>query len=64
MSSYCLKCRKNIERKYPKIVKTKKERVKLLSKCAVCNSKKLKFTKEQQVRIIKSFSRNKSTNSK
>ena len=53
MSSYCLKCRKNIESKYPKIVKTKKERVKLLSKCAVCNSKKLKFTKEQQARIIK-----------
>ena len=53
MSSYCLKYRKNIESKNPKIVKTKNGRVMLLSKCAVCNSKKLKFIKEQQARIIK-----------
>ena len=43
MSSYCLKCRKNIENKNPKVVKTKSGRIMLLSNCAVSNSKKLKF---------------------
>ena len=40
MLSYCLKCRKNTENKNPKFVKTKNERTMLLSKCAVCDSKK------------------------
>ena len=42
MLSYCLKCKKNIESKSPKVVRTKNERIMLLSKCAVCDSKKLK----------------------
>ena len=46
----CLKCRKNTESKNPKVVKTKNGRRMLLSKCAVCNSKKYKFIKEQQAR--------------
>ena len=49
MSSYCLKCRKNTESKNPKVVKTKNGRIILLSKCAVCYSKKSKFIKEQEV---------------
>ena len=40
MLSYCLKCRKNTESKNPKVVKTKNGRIMLLSKCAVCDSKK------------------------
>ena len=48
MSSYCLKCRKNIESKNPKVVKTKNERTILLSKCTVCDSKKSNFIKEQK----------------
>ena len=47
MLCYCLKCRKNTESKNPKVVRTKNGKVMLLSKCAVCNSKKLKFLKEQ-----------------
>ena len=47
MLSYCLKCRKNTESKNQKLVKTKNGRMMLLSKCAVCNSKKYKFLKEQ-----------------
>ena len=47
MSSYCLKCRKNAESKNPKFVKTKKGNIKLSSKCAVCDSKKLRFIKDQ-----------------
>ena len=50
MLYYCLKCRKNTESKNPKVVKTKKGRIMLLSKCAVCNSKKLKFGKEQEAK--------------
>ena len=50
MLSYCLKSRKNTESKNPKVVRTKNGRIMLLSKCAVCNSKKSKFIKEQEAR--------------
>ena len=52
MLSYCLKCRKNTESKNPKVVKTKNRRMKILSKCAVCDSKKLKFISEQQASVL------------
>ena len=32
----CLKCRKSMENKNPRVVKTKRVRPILLSKCAVC----------------------------
>ena len=48
MFPYCLKCRKNTECKNPKAAKTKNGRIMLLSKCAVCNSKKSKFLKQQE----------------
>ena len=38
MLSYCSKCRKN---KNPKVARTKNGRIMPLSKCAVCDSKKL-----------------------
>ena len=41
MLPYCLKCRKNTENKNPKVII-------LLSKCVVCDSKKSKFSKEQE----------------
>ena len=50
MRSYCWKCRKNTESKNPKVVRTKNERIMILSKCSVCNSKKSKFLKEQEAR--------------
>ena len=40
-------CKKNTESKTPKVVKTRNGRIMLLSKCAVCNSKKSNFFKEQ-----------------
>ena len=46
MLSCCLKCRWNKENKNPKVVKTKKGRIMLLSNCAVCGSKKSEFIKE------------------
>ena len=48
MSSYCLKCRKNTESKSPKAAKTKNGRIIILSKCAVCDSKKSKYIKKQE----------------
>ena len=48
MLSYCLKCRKNTESINPKVSKTKNDKTIILSKCAVCDSKKSKFIKEQQ----------------
>ena len=48
MLPYGLKCRNNTESKNPKFVKIKNGRIMLLSKCAVCESKKLKFIKQQE----------------
>ena len=49
MLSYCLKCRKNTKSKNPEVVKIKNGRIMLLSKCSVCNSKKSKFLKNNQL---------------
>ena len=43
-----LKCRKNTENKNLKLVRTKNGTIMLLLKCAVCDSKKSKFLKEQE----------------
>ena len=48
MLLYCLKCRKNTESKMPKLSRLKNGRIMLLSKCAVCDSKKSKFIKQQE----------------
>ena len=48
MLPYCLKCRKKTESKNPKVARTKNRRIMLLSKYLVCDSKKLKFIKEQE----------------
>ena len=46
MISY--KCRKNTKSKNPKVARTKTRRIMFLSKCAVCDSKRWKFIKEQE----------------
>ena len=43
-----MKSKKNTESKNLKSVRTRNGRKMLLSKCAVCDSKKLKFIKEQE----------------
>ena len=50
MKSYCFKCRKDTENIYLKISKTSNGRTSLLSKCAICGSKKSRFTKNQEAR--------------
>ena len=50
MLSYCLKCKKKTEKKNPKVSKTINGKTMILSKCAICNSQKSKFIKEQQAK--------------
>ena len=47
MLSYCSKCRRNTEKK-SKSCKIKNARMMLLSKCEVCEYKKLKYIKDQE----------------
>ena len=44
MSSYYLRCRKNTENINPRFIKTKNAKTMILSKCAICGSKKSRFT--------------------
>ena len=50
MKSYCLKCRKDTENINPRVSKTSNGRTMVLSKCAICNSKKSRFIKNQEAK--------------
>ena len=50
MKSYCLKCRKNAENINPRVLKTSNSRTMVLSKCAMCSSKKSRFIKNQETK--------------
>ena len=51
MKSYCLKCRTNTEYKNSKrISKTSNGRTMILSKCAICDGKKSRFSKNQEAK--------------
>ena len=50
MNSYCLSCKKDTKNINPKIVRTKNNRLMILSKCAICSNKKSRFIKEQEAR--------------
>ena len=52
MLSYCLKCRKNTENINAKVSKTINVKTMILSKCAICGSKKSKLIKEQEVKAL------------
>ena len=54
MKSYCLKCRKNTENINPRVSKTSNGRTMVLSKCAICGSKKLRFIKNQEAKGLQS----------
>ena len=48
MESYCLKCKKYTKNINPQISSTSNAKLKILSKCAICGSKKSKFIKKQE----------------
>ena len=52
MNSYCLSCKKDTKNMNPKIVRTKNNRLMMLSKCSVCNNKKSKFNKKQEMSVL------------
>ena len=52
MKSYCLKCRKDTENINPRVSKTSNGRTMVLSKCAICGSKKLRFIKNQEAKEL------------
>ena len=52
MKSYCLKCKKDTENINSKVSKTSNGRTMILSKCATCGSKKLRFIKNQEAKWL------------
>ena len=50
MKSYCLKCRKDTENINPRVSNTSNGRTMILSKCAICSSKKSRFIKNQKAK--------------
>ena len=53
MESYCLNCKKHSENIDPTVLSSSNGRVMILSKCAICSSKKSRFIKNQEAMIIK-----------
>ena len=50
MKSYCFKCRKNTENINPRVSKASNGRAMVISKCAICGSKKSRFIKNQEAK--------------
>ena len=50
MKSYCLKCRKDTENINPRVSKTSNGKTMLLSKYAICDSKRSRFIKNQKAK--------------
>ena len=52
MKSYCLKCSKDTENINPKVSGTGNGKAMILSKCAICGSKKSKFIENQEAKRL------------
>ena len=50
MKSHCLKCRKDTGNINPSVSKTSNDRTMVLSKCAICGSKKSRFIKNLEAK--------------
>ena len=46
MNTYCLVCKKYTGNINPKVIKTKNNKKMMLSRCSICNNKKLTFVSE------------------
>ena len=55
MKSYCLKCKKDTESINPKVSDKINVRKTILSKCAICGSKKSRFVKDQEAKGLLSY---------
>ena len=52
MELYCLKCRKYTENIDSKVSGTSNGKIMILSKCAICSSKKSRFIKNQEAKRL------------
>ena len=52
MKSYCLKCRKNTENINLSVLSTSNGKAMILSKCAICGSKKSRFIKNKEAKSL------------
>ena len=52
MELYCLKCKKFTKNINPQVFSTSNGKLMILSKCAICGSKKSKFIKKQEAKRI------------
>ena len=52
MESYCLKCKKYTKNINPQVSSTSNGKMMILSKCAICDSKKSKFFKKQEAKEL------------
>ena len=50
MESYCLKCKKYTKNINPQLSSASNGKTMILSKCAICTSKKSKFIKNQEAK--------------
>ena len=50
MESYCLKCKKYTKNINPQVSSTSNGKMMILSKCAICGSKKSKFINKQEAK--------------
>ena len=50
MKSYCLKCKKDTENINPKSLSASNGKAMILSNCAICDSKKSRFIKNQEAK--------------
>ena len=52
MESYCLKCKKHTKNINPQVSSTNNGKLMIISKCAICGSRKSKFIKKQDAKEI------------
>ena len=52
IESYCIKCRKYTKNINSQVSNTSNGKLMILSKCAICGSRKSKFIKKQEVKGI------------
>ena len=50
MDTYCLKCKKNTKNINPNISSSSNGKTMILSKCAICSSKKSRFIKNREAK--------------
>ena len=50
METYCLKCKENTKNIDPKVSSTSNGKAIILSKCAICGSKRSRFIKNQEAK--------------